>query len=353
MASNVIWAEKYRPHDFENLVYNTDIEKRLRKLVDSEDFPHILFYGPSGAGKRSLTKCILQELYGSGAHRMKSEIKEFKATATTSVDCVVYSSSYHLEVSPSEADRYDRVIVNTLIKEVAGSSQLDIFEDKKHTFKTVVVHDLDKLSREAQSGLRRTMEKYMHNCRIIFNCESLSRVLPPLKSRCVQIRVPAPNRESIYQTLQAIAGFENISVHDDLAYRIADNCGRNMRRAIMILQTLKNNNNSLTAQLKVPTPGYEEVVNEICSMTLNEQTPKQLKLIRSKFYELLVKGISADIILNLMAKKFLSKIDNFIKNQLIEQAVNCDYRCQLGSKDIIHLEAFTAIVMMIVRKHMS
>ena len=37
---------------------------------------------------------------------MKSEIKEFEATASTTVECVVYSSTYHVEISPSETDRY-------------------------------------------------------------------------------------------------------------------------------------------------------------------------------------------------------------------------------------------------------
>lgn len=96
----------------------------LSRIAQSEDFPHILFYGPSGGGKRTLTKCLLHELYKSNSvHKIKSEHKEFKVSATSStiVECVVFSSIYHIEVTPSEADNYDRVIVQKLIKEVAGS----------------------------------------------------------------------------------------------------------------------------------------------------------------------------------------------------------------------------------------
>lgn len=86
MSKNIIWAEKYRPYSFSDLQYNTDIERKICKLIQSDDFPHMLLYGPSGGGKRSIIKCILNELFGEGAQKMKSEIKEFKATASTTVE---------------------------------------------------------------------------------------------------------------------------------------------------------------------------------------------------------------------------------------------------------------------------
>ena len=96
----------------------------ISKLAESEDFPHILFYGPSGAGKRTLTKCLLQELYQTPlVYKIKSEHKEFKESSTSStvVECVVFSSNFHIEVTPSDADNKDRVIVQKLIKEIAGT----------------------------------------------------------------------------------------------------------------------------------------------------------------------------------------------------------------------------------------
>jgi hypothetical protein len=57
---------------------------------------------------------LLQELYQTNAvHKIKSELKEFKAGAngTTSVECIVFSSNYHIEVTPCEADNHDKVII--------------------------------------------------------------------------------------------------------------------------------------------------------------------------------------------------------------------------------------------------
>lgn len=76
-----LWVEKYRPMNFKDAVMmHSDQIEMLQKLAKSDDFPHILLYGPSGGGKRTLTKCLLQELYATTAvHKIKSELKEFKS----------------------------------------------------------------------------------------------------------------------------------------------------------------------------------------------------------------------------------------------------------------------------------
>lgn len=45
--------------------------------AQGQDFPHLLVYGPPGAGKKTRIMCILRELYGSGAEKLRVDHMNF------------------------------------------------------------------------------------------------------------------------------------------------------------------------------------------------------------------------------------------------------------------------------------
>jgi DNA polymerase III delta prime subunit len=44
---------------------------RAWNQAGSGDFPHMLFYGPSGAGKKTRIGCTLRELFGPGVEKVQ------------------------------------------------------------------------------------------------------------------------------------------------------------------------------------------------------------------------------------------------------------------------------------------
>lgn len=74
-APTMLYVDKYRPKDLSELHYHPHLTEQLEILVRqcvltqaaSEDVPHMLFYGPSGAGKKTRITCLLKALYGPGA----------------------------------------------------------------------------------------------------------------------------------------------------------------------------------------------------------------------------------------------------------------------------------------------
>ena len=46
----------------------------------SGDFPHLLIYGPSGAGKKTRISATLKALFGPGVEKIKIDARVFQTT---------------------------------------------------------------------------------------------------------------------------------------------------------------------------------------------------------------------------------------------------------------------------------
>ena len=108
-----LWVDKHRPRELKELDYHCDLNEMLLKLSTSEDFPHLLVYGPNGAGKKTRVMCFLASVFQTQQIlKVKSELREFKCkTSTQTAECRVISSNYHIEVTPAECDHGDRLVI--------------------------------------------------------------------------------------------------------------------------------------------------------------------------------------------------------------------------------------------------
>ena len=56
-----LWVDRYRPKSFKKLDFHKKQAQDLTKLVNAGDFPHLLVFGPSGAGKLFEVKLICKK----------------------------------------------------------------------------------------------------------------------------------------------------------------------------------------------------------------------------------------------------------------------------------------------------
>mmetsp|Transcript_9376 Transcript_9376/g.15431 ORF Transcript_9376/g.15431 Transcript_9376/m.15431 type:complete len:356 (-) Transcript_9376:907-1974(-) len=345
----MLWVDKYRPAALEKLDYHSHVSEQLKHLVASGDIPHILMYGPSGAGKKTRVIALLREIYGSGVEKLKVEHRIFKfQNSSTAVELTTVSSNYHIEINPGDAGNADRLVVQEVIKEIAQSQPVNATTGRG--FKVVVLNEVDRLSKEAQHALRRTMEKYMGTCRIVLVCNSASKVIEPVRSRCLAIRIPAPSLQEVCLVLQQVAKKESIQLSEKLAERMALASERNLRRALLILESSRVQQYPFSDDQQIPPTDWEKYISDIARDILEEQTPARLLAVRGKFYDLLSNCVPADMIIKKLMLELMRTMDSELKHEVAQWAAFYEHRLQLGNKPIFHLEAFTAKVMSIYKR---
>ncbi|KAJ3357120.1 Subunit of heteropentameric Replication factor C (RF-C) [Entophlyctis luteolus] len=329
---------------------------------------------------------VLRELYGTAVEKvfaevrfghenncdfysslkLKIDVRTFVTPSNRKIEMNIVSSNYHLEITPSDVGMQDRLVVQELIKEVAQTQQVDASAKKSFKGELVIINEADSLSKDAQHALRRTMEKYMQNLRIILCTNSTSRIISPIRSRCLLVRVPAPTPEDIAKVLTKVAIKENFSLPREFSDRIAESSGGNLRRALLMLEAAKVKQYPFAVNQQIPLTDWESYIAETARSIVAEQTPKRLQEIRSRLYELLVHCISPEVILKTLMFELIKLIDVGIVPEVVRMAADYvrnlfmlfeyltfsakDQSMKQGTKPIFHLEAFVAKFMAIYKR---
>ena len=221
------------------------------------------------------------------------EQQNFLTPSKKKIEISTIASNYHIEVNPSDVGIYDRVVIQELIKTVASSNQLN--KEGQREFKVVVLTEVDKLTKDAQHALRRTMEKYMATCRVILVTNSTSKVIPAIRSRCLAIRVAAPSMEDISNVITEVAKKEGCSLPPQLAQRIAEKSKRNLRRAILMVEACKVAQYPFSPQQEVQDLDWELYLRETANQIVQEQSPRKLSEVRGRLYELISHCIPPEV----------------------------------------------------------
>lgn len=357
-----LWVDRYRPTSIAALEYNKDIGERISRLCASGDIPHLLFYGPSGAGKRTLAACVLRELFGASVEKRRITHRVFKVgEPQRDVEVTTVSSSHHIEVNPAEAGVSDRLVIQEIIKEIASSVSIDVSSmrnkselkkggpERKASFKVIILHEVDQMSRLAQQALRRTMEKYTRTSRIIMIAESTNKVLEPLRSRCLGVRVPLPSPEELGRVLRNVGRQEGLVLPDAVVERITEQGDLNTRRAILQLETVRvcEGGPTIPVSAEVTKADWENACTEMAYRMTQRQTVEQLVYIRKSMQSLLSHAVPADVILRRIVREILVVVDDEIAPEICNAAAVFDSRMAKGTNPIFHLEAFAARFMQV------
>jgi|TARA_B100000959_G_scaffold222476_1_gene235515 replication factor C small subunit len=175
-----IWNEKYRPTSLDTYIGNEHLKSKVRIFIETNDPPHLLFYGRAGTGKTTLSKII-----------------------TKSIDCEC------LYINASDENSVD-----TVRDKVKGFASTLGFQ----SLKVIILDECDYITPNAQAALRNLMETFSRHCRFILTCNYVERIIDPIQSRCQSFQIVPPSKKEVAVHLSEILTNENVKFEvDDIA----------------------------------------------------------------------------------------------------------------------------------------
>lgn len=80
------------------------------------------------------------------------------------------------------------------------------------------------------------MEKYSSNVRIVLLSSSSSRILRPIRSRCLQLRLETPNTLDLLRIVSTVVARENLKYGEDVLAKIVHSSKGNIRTALLLAE---------------------------------------------------------------------------------------------------------------------
>jgi replication factor C subunit 3/5 len=197
------WIEKYRPETLDDIIDHVEKIITLRSLILNNELTHLIFYGPPGCGKTSLILACAREMYGD------------------------QMSKYILELNASD----DRGI-ETVRKKIP-----DFVKSSSNKIRLVILDEVDAMTNDAQSALRRVIEKYSKSSRFCLICNNINKIIPGLQSRCTKMRFGYLNTNEICIKLNSIIETENVHISDVAMERLIS-LNKDFRQILNTLQCL-------------------------------------------------------------------------------------------------------------------
>ena len=271
-VSYEVFARKYRPQTFDDLVGQTHVSRTLKNAVAQNRLAHAyLFVGPRGVGKTSTARILAKSL---------NCIKGPTVTPCGVCDnCREIAGGNSLDVIEIDGAS------NNSVEDVRQLRENVRYAPAKGRFKIYLIDEVHMLSTPAFNALLKTLEEPPEHVKFIFATTEPQKVLATILSRCQRFdlhRIPA---NLIAQHLQFIAKKEKITLQPAAAHAIARGAEGGLRDAESMLdQLVAFCGEKITENDVLNVFGFtsEQTVSGLTGLILHGKTPGAIDLLHEQ-----------------------------------------------------------------------
>ena len=199
-----LWVEKYRPKNVSDCILPDTTINTFKGFVDQGEIPNLLLSGTAGVGKTTIAKALCEEIGAS-----------------------------YIIINGSDEGRFLDTVRNR-VRQFATTVSLT----SGASHKVVIIDEADNTTNDVQLSLRTAVEEFHNNCRFIFTCNFINKIIEPLHSRCtvVDFRIKPDESQKLqaafFQRLMHILGAENVNYEQKVIAKLIKRYYPDWRRLI-------------------------------------------------------------------------------------------------------------------------
>ncbi len=224
--SYTVFARKYRPQTFDDVVGQDHITRTLRNAIEQHRLAHAyIFVGPRGTGKTSTARILAKALNcknGPTANPCGVCPACVEITAGNSMDVLEFDAA-----SNTQVDKIREIIIDNVK-----------YAPTNGKFKMYIVDEVHMLSTSSFNALLKTLEEPPEHVKFVFATTDVQKVPTTILSRCQRFDLKRIPTALIASHLLMIAGKESVSLAHAAAETIARGAEGGMRDAESMLDQL-------------------------------------------------------------------------------------------------------------------
>ena len=204
MSKEFLWVEKYRPNIVEDCILPDSIKNVFQGFVDQGELPNLLLSGTAGVGKTTIAKALCEEIGAS-----------------------------YIVINGSDEGRFLDTVRNR-VRQFATT--ISLTSGASH--KVVIIDEADNTTNDVQLSLRTAVEEFHSNCRFIFTCNFINKIIEPLHSRCTVVDFRIKPEQAVqlqgefFTRLKDILNYEQVHYEDKVLAKITKRYYPDWRRLI-------------------------------------------------------------------------------------------------------------------------
>ena len=225
IKQHTLFTERFRPTDPKDYIGNEAFKSSLNTLIEQQDIPHILLYGPAGTGKTTAAKLIISNL-----------------------DC----DSIYINCSDENG-------IETIREKVKSFASAATFR----ALKVIIMDEADFLTINAQAALRNVIEAFSKTTRFIFTCNYVERIIDPIQSRTSVFEIIPPSKGEVAKRCVTILDEEGMGYKKEDLVEIINQTYPDIRKTLNLLQSSIKQGNLVLNQNIVNQQQYTKQIIDL------------------------------------------------------------------------------------------